>query len=107
MESNRVYIAGHVMSDFDCMGACLALSSWVHALGKEVFIVLKDVPRDEQLQEMMNSFVTVIQERHTLITPDEAMDSIDYNKDLLIMADHGIPAISSVKELWINAIVSL
>ena len=95
MESNRVYIAGHVMSDFDCMGACLALSSWVHALGKEVFIVLKDVPRDEQLQEMMNSFVTVIQERHTLITPDEAMDSIDYNKDLLIMADHGIPAISS------------
>ena len=47
---------------------------------------------------MMNSFVTVIQERHTLITPDEAMDSIDYNKDLLIMADHGIPAISSVKE---------
>ena len=98
MESNRVYIAGHVMSDFDCMGACLALSSWVHALGKEVFIVLKDVPRDEQLQEMMNSFVTVIQERHTLITPDEAMDSIDYNKDLLIMADHGIPAISSVKE---------
>ena len=98
MESNRVYIAGHVMSDFDCMGACLALSSWVHALGKEVFIVLKDVPRDEQLQEMMNSFVTVIQERHTLITPDEAMDSIDYNKDLLIMADHGIPAISSAKE---------
>ena len=72
MESNRVYIAGHV--------------------------ILKDVPRDEQLQEMMNSFVTVIQERHTLITPDEAMDSIDYNKDLLIMADHGIPAISSAKE---------
>lgn len=98
MESNRVYIAGHVMSDFDCMGACLALSSWVHALGKEVYIVLKDVPRDEQLQEMMNSFSTVIQERHTLITPDEAMDSIDYNKDLLIMADHGIPAISSAKE---------
>ena len=23
MESNRVYISGHVMSDFDCMGACL------------------------------------------------------------------------------------
>lgn len=41
MESNRVYIAGHVMSDFDCMGACLALSNWVHALGKEVYIVLK------------------------------------------------------------------
>ena len=98
MESNRVYISGHVMSDFDCMGACFALSSWVHALGKEVYIVLKDVPRDEQLQEVMNSFISVIQERHTLITPDEAMASMDFNSDLLIMADHGIPAISSVKE---------
>ena len=97
-ESNRVYIAGHVMSDFDCMGACLALSSWVHALGKEVYIVLKGVPRDEQLQEMMNSFSEVIQERHKFITPDEAMAQIDYDKDLLIMADHGIPAISSAKE---------
>ena len=98
MESNRVYIAGHVMSDFDCMGACLALSNWVHALGKEVYIVLKDVPRDEQLQEVMNTFRCVVQERHTLITPDEAMATMDFNKDLLIMADHGIPAISSAKE---------
>ena len=98
MESNRIYIAGHVMSDFDCMGACLALSSWVHSLGKEVYIVLKDVPRDEQLQEMMNSFSSVLQERHTFITPEQAMSSMDFNKDLLIMADHGIPAISSAKD---------
>ena len=98
MESNRIYISGHVMSDFDCMGACLALSSWVHALGKDVYIVLKDVPRDEQLQEMMNSFSTVIQERHTFITPEQAMSSMDFDKDLLIMADHGIPAISSAKD---------
>ncbi len=46
----------------------------------------------------MNSFSTVIQERHSLITPDEAMASMDFNSDLLIMADHGIPAISSAKE---------
>lgn len=98
MESSRIYIAGHVMSDFDCMGACLALSSWVHSLGKEVYIVLKDVPRDEQLQEMMNSFSSVLQERHTFITPEQAMSNMDFNKDLLIMADHGIPAISSAKD---------
>lgn len=98
MESKRVFIAGHVMSDFDCMGACMALSSWVHALGREVYIVLKNVPRDEQLQGMMDSFGTVIQERHHFITPEEAMDRMDYEKDLLIMADHGIPAISSAKE---------
>jgi cyclic-di-AMP phosphodiesterase len=102
VESQRVYIAGHVMSDFDCMGACLALSSWVHALGKDVYIVLKDVPRDEQLQEMMDSFESVINERHHFISPEEAMMSMDYEKDLLIMADHGIPAISSAKEFVEN-----
>ena len=86
------------MSDFDCMGACMALSSWVQALGKKAYILLKDVPRDEQLQEMMNSFENVIHERHHFITPEEAMMQMNYEKDLLIMADHGIPAISSAKE---------
>lgn len=98
MESDQIYIAGHVMSDFDCMGACMALSSWVQALGKKAYILLKDVPRDEQLQEMMNSFENVIHERHHFITPEEAMMQMNYEKDLLIMADHGIPAISSAKE---------
>ncbi len=50
------------------------------------------------LQEVMNSFSSVVQERHNLVTPDEAMASIDFNKDLLIMADHGIPAISSARD---------
>ena len=56
---------------------------------------------------MINSFVTVIQERHTLITPDEAMDSIDYNKDLLIMVIMVFLQYQVSKNLWIDAIVFL
>ena len=54
-ESNEIYIAGHIMSDFDCMGACLSISSWARTLKKNVYIVLKDVPRDAQLQSVMDA----------------------------------------------------
>lgn len=97
-ESNRIFIAGHVMSDFDCMGAALAVSSWAHALHKEVYIVLKNVPRDEQLQETMNTYRDTLLERHRFIAPEEASSMMDHEKDLLLMVDHGIPAISSAKE---------
>lgn len=97
-ESDTVYIAGHIMSDFDCMGACLSISSWAQTLQKNVYIVLKDVPRDAQLQSVMDHYRRVIQERHVFITPDQAKDQMDFSKDLLVMVDHGIPAISSAKE---------
>ena len=97
-ESERVFIAGHIMSDFDCMGAALSMSNWVKSLKKEAYIVLKDVTRDAQLQETMDFYASVLQERHTFITPEEAGDKIDSNKDLLIMVDHGVPAISSARD---------
>lgn len=97
-ECNAVYIAGHIMTDFDCMGACLSLSNWVNSLRKKVYIVLEDVPRDKQLQEVMEYYRVALEQRHVFITPDRAMQMIDCNKDLLLMLDHGIPSISSAKE---------
>ena len=97
-ECNAVYIAGHIMTDFDCMGACLSLSNWVNSLRKKVYIVLDGVPRDKQLQEVMDHYHETLDQRHVFITPDRAMQMIDRNKDLLLMLDHGIPSISSAKE---------
>jgi len=97
-ESDEIYIAGHIMSDFDCMGACLSISSWAHTLKKNVYIVLKDVPRDAQLQSVMDHYIKVMKERHVFITPEQARERMDFAKDLLVMVDHGIPAISSAKE---------
>lgn len=97
-DSNRVFIAGHVMSDFDCMGACMSMSNWVKALHKDAYIVLKDIPRDSQLQDVMDVYNDACEQRHNLITVNEAMSLMDYEEDLLIMVDHGIPAISSAKD---------
>ena len=98
LESDAVYIAGHIMTDFDCMGACLSISNWANALNKKAYIVLKDVPRDNQLQSVMDQYLHFIEERHIFITPSQAAEQIDVSKDLMIMLDHGIPAISSAKE---------
>ena len=97
-DAQCVYIAGHTMSDFDCVGAALSMSNWATSLHKKAYIVLKDVPRDGQLQTTMNFYSTSLQDRHEWITPAEAMQKMDYEKDLLIMVDHSIPAISSAKD---------
>lgn len=98
-DSRKVFILGHVNTDYDAMGAALAMSNWVKALGREACIVLKDVPRDEQLQETLNSYSQALHTRHTFITEEKAADLMDPAKDLLVMVDHSNPAISSGREL--------
>lgn len=95
----RVFILGHVNTDFDSMGAALAMSNWVKALHKEAYIVLKNVPRDGQLQQTLDQYKATLHNRHSLITEEEALEMIDPKKDLLVMVDHSNPAISSGKRL--------
>lgn len=97
--SGKVFILGHVNTDFDAMGAALAMSNWVRALHKEPYIVLKDVPRDAQLEGAMEHYAKTIRDRDRLITEDEALELMDPDKDLLVMVDHSNPAISSGKRL--------
>lgn len=96
-ESGRVFIVGHVNSDYDCMGAALSMSNWCRALHRNAFIVLQDVPRDHQLQDTMDHYKQAIGERHRFVTVQEAMEMIDPKNDLVIMVDHGVPMISSSK----------
>ena len=56
------------------------------------------MPRDAQLQSVMDHYIKVMKERHVFITPEQARERMDFAKDLLVMVDHGIPAISSAKE---------
>ncbi|MCI6087217.1 MAG: DHH family phosphoesterase [Absicoccus porci] len=107
-DAPKVFIAGHVDSDFDCMGAALGVSAWVKSLGKPAYITLKNVPRDTQLQETMDHYHQTVLDRHTFVTPDEAYEMMDFDNDLLIMVDHGVGAISSAQkfeELCKNVIV--
>lgn len=97
MDAQAVFIAGHNDTDFDCMGAALGISSWAKSLGKKAYIVLRDVPRDIQLQETMDSFRQTLIDRHRFVTPEEAGEMMDRQKDVLFMVDHGVPAISSAR----------
>ncbi|UNT93158.1 DHH family phosphoesterase [Allobaculum sp. Allo2] len=94
-----MFILGHVNTDYDAMGAALAASNWVRALGKDPYIVLKDVPRDSQLSDTMNAYSSTILSRHRCITEEQALEMADDKKDLLVLVDHSNPAISSGKEL--------
>lgn len=98
-DSRRIFILGHQNSDYDCMGAALAMANWCKALGREAFIVLRDVPRDRQLQETMEQYHTAVFEKHNFITQEDALKILDPSRDLLVMVDHGVPAISSGPQL--------
>ena len=66
LDSKAVFIAGHYMSDFDCMGAALSISNWATALNKNAYIVLKSIPRDAQLQMTMDHYSQSLNERHKI-----------------------------------------
>lgn len=98
-DSGKVFVLGHVNTDYDCMGSALAISAWAKSLHHEPYIVLKDVPRDHQLQETMDYYNKALVERHNIVTEEEALRLFNPQKDLLIMTDHGNPSISSGREL--------
>lgn len=98
-ESGKVFILGHVNTDYDSMGSALAASAWAKSLRHEPYIVLKDIPRDGQLQETMDHYSKSINERHNFVTEEEAMRIFNPEKDLILMVDHGTPAISSGQEM--------
>lgn len=98
-DSQKVFVLGHVNTDYDAMGAALAANNWARILGKETYIVLKDVPRDRQLQATMDEYVKSLNERARFITPGQALEMMDPLRDLVIMVDHSNPAISSGEEL--------
>lgn len=98
-DAGKVFILGHVNSDYDCMGSALAASSWAKSMHREPYIVLKDVPRDPQLQETMDRYKKPLTDRHNLVTEEEALRLYNPNRDLLIMVDHGNPQISSGQKL--------
>ncbi|MDY2958013.1 DHH family phosphoesterase [Floccifex sp.] len=97
-DSKTIYIAGHVHTDFDCMGAALSISNWATALNKNAYIVLDGVERDQQLQMTMNHYMTTLNERHIFISPSQAQDRINYNEDLLVLVDHATSSLSSCKD---------
>lgn len=97
-EHDKVFIIGHKVMDFDCMGACLAFSQMVHAYHKEAYIVSKSGGLESHLKEALDNYDDILNERHNFISEDEGLKMCG-NNDLVIVVDHHSPSQSGAVEL--------
>lgn len=86
-KANNVIICGHKESDFDCMGAAIAMSRIVQAYGKHCCIIAKTGGVEEKLAAVLEMNKDEIQDRHFFVTEGEAMNQLR-DDSLIIMVDH-------------------
>ncbi len=98
LESGQVFITGHKMMDFDCMGANIALSRLVQSLGKKAHIVNKSGGMEMYLDKAMHEFESTLSQRHHFISDEEATRLCRKN-DLVIVADYHNPAHTNAPRL--------
>lgn len=90
-ESNNIFIVGHKVMDYDCMGACLGMASIANSLGKNVYIVSKSGGIEPQLQDTFNKMQSELSKRHRFIHDVEAQKIAHSTNDLVIVVDHHNP----------------
>lgn len=90
-ESGNIFILGHKMMDFDCMGACLGMACIAESYGKNVYIVSKSGGIEPQLSDTLDKMIPELQKRHRFITDQEAVKIANATTDLIIAVDHHNP----------------
>ncbi|MGL5540960.1 MAG: DHH family phosphoesterase [Erysipelotrichaceae bacterium] len=90
LEADRIFVVGHKVMDFDCMGSALAMSRIAQAYGKETYIVSKSGGIEPQLQDTMNVMKEEFETRHRFISDQEAVRLVSGN-DLILVVDHHNP----------------
>lgn len=96
--ASKVYILGHKMMDFDCMGAAIGISAMSNVYGKENAIVINQNDIEPKLKEMVESKRDNFLANHRFITPEDALNSVDEDT-LIVMVDHHNLEQSQVPEL--------
>ncbi len=89
-DSERVFVVGHRLMDFDCMGSALGMSRIVQAYGRKCYIVSKSGGIEEQLNDALHTFNEALGARHQFISDMEACKMADA-QDLVIAVDHHNP----------------
>lgn len=90
MEANRVFIVGHKLMDFDCMGAAIGVSRLCSSYEAPSYIVCKSGGIEQQLQEALKGCKDKLEERHAFLDDDEAARMVNEH-DLVIVVDHNAP----------------
>lgn len=99
VESNKIFIVGHKVMDYDCMGGAIAMSRICASYQKEVYIVSQSGGMDAQLAATLDSMKTNLNKRHRFITDQEAIKLANPNKDLVIVVDHNNPQQSGAESI--------
>lgn len=90
MEARRVFIVGHRVMDFDCMGAAIGVNRLCKAYDVESYIVSLSGGIEPQLKEALQSFEAKLDAREQFISDEDACKMIQED-DLLIVVDHNSP----------------
>lgn len=94
IDSQQVFIVGHQMMDFDCMGAALCMSRIAQRCERKTFIVSQDCAKDSQLEDALRLYHDELNARHAFINEEAALSYL-HEDDLVIMVDHHVPAQST------------
>lgn len=86
-QSSNVIIVGHKMSDFDCFGSALGVSSIASVYNKDVKVVLELDDTERMLANAIVSHKKEIEKDHDFISSSQAK-AIIKDDTLLIMVDH-------------------
>lgn len=89
-DADRIFIVGHKIMDFDCMGSALCVDRICSAYGKKGYIVSQSGGIEDQLSHALDTYHQKLNERHTFISDNEAMRMLKSN-DLVIAVDHNSP----------------
>lgn len=98
IDSDQVFIVGHQMMDFDCMGAALCMSRIAQHCERKTFIVSQGCSKDSQLEDALALYRDELWLHHVFINEEMALDALHAN-DLVIMVDHHVPAQSTGAKL--------
>lgn len=86
-KAQKVIIVGHKNADADCVGAGICMSNIVISEGKPAYIVYKSGGVDPMINDVVNKYSDVLNEKHNFVSEDEALEIID-DDTLVIMVDH-------------------
>lgn len=94
-ECDNVFVMGHKMADFDCLGAAVGLHKAAAYCGKSSYIV---IDRDKNLSKALIAELTKNGYENALISPEKAKTLVRPNS-LLIIADTHNPDFTECPEL--------
>lgn len=98
MAADNIYVVGHKIADFDCLGSALAVAAYAKYLNKTAYVISESGGIEPKLNSLFNFYRSENLLDYHFIDENYALNNIS-NKDLVIVVDHNNPLVSSSANL--------